>query len=63
MRIELPLPSWAETTQRADDDAHTLTVAPPRATEWPAWHWASDPAPTLRTQVDAAPPVGLTLTF
>jgi len=62
MRIELPLPSWAETTQRIDDDAHTLTVAPV-VMEWTPWQWGSDPAPTLRTQVEAAPSMTVTLTF
>ena len=62
MRIELPLPSWADTTQRVDDDAHTLTVAP-AALEWSPWQWGSDPAPTLRMQVEAPPQVAITLTF
>ena len=62
MRIELPLPSWAETVARIDDDAHTLTVAT-LPMEWTPWQWGNDPAPTLRTQVDAALPVALTLTF
>ena len=62
MRIELPLPSWAETAARADDDAHTLTVAT-SLVEWTAWQWGSDPAPTLRTQVEAIAPVPVTLTF
>jgi hypothetical protein len=63
MRIELPLPSWADTAPRADDDAHTLTVAPPSPMEWTAWQWGSDPSPTLRLQVEAAPPVTVTVTF
>lgn len=62
MRIELPLPSWADTTLRVDDDAHTLTVAP-APVEWTPWQWGSDPAPTLRTHVAAAPTVTVTLTF
>lgn len=62
MRIELPLPSWAETMPRADDDAHTLTVAA-SAMEWAPWQWGSEPAATLRTQVDAAAQVTVTLTF
>lgn len=62
MRIELPLPSWADTTQRADDDAHTLTVAP-APMEWSPWQWGSDPVPTVRLQVDAARPRAVTLTF
>jgi hypothetical protein len=62
MRIELPLPSWADTTPRVDDDAHTLTVAT-APLEWTPWQWGSDPAPTLRLQVEAAAPLTVTLTF
>ena len=62
MRIELPLPSWADTAPRIDDDAHTLTVAS-STVEWTPWQWGGDPAPTLRTQVLAAPRVALTLTL
>jgi hypothetical protein len=62
MRIELPLPSWAETMPRADDDAHTLTMAP-SPLEWTPWQWGSDPTPTLRTQVDVLPVVAVTLTL
>ena len=29
MRIELPTASWADTVQRADEDAHTLTMSAP----------------------------------
>jgi hypothetical protein len=63
MRIELPLPSWADITPRADDDAHTLTVAAPSPIEWAPWHWGSEPAPTLRLEVGAARPVTITITF
>jgi hypothetical protein len=63
MRIELPSASWADTVQRAEDDAHTLTVASAPATEWAAWQWATEPARPLRTQVSAALPVTVTLTF
>jgi hypothetical protein len=62
MRIELPLPSWAETMPRADDDAHTLTVAA-SPVEWTPWQWGSEPVTTLRTQVDAAAPVAVKITF
>ena len=34
MRIELPSASWADTVHRADDDAHTLTVASQSASDW-----------------------------
>lgn len=47
---------------RADDDAHTLTVAA-APMEWAPWQWGSDPVPTLRLHVAAAPPVTVTLTF
>lgn len=49
--------------QRADDDVHTLTVEPSGATEWSAWQWASEPAPTLRARVEAAEAVALTITL
>ena len=49
---------------RADDDAHTLTVAAaPALLEWAPWQWGSEPAPTLRLQVEAAPAVTVTVTF
>jgi hypothetical protein len=63
MRIELPLPSWNESTQRADDDAHTLTVEASAASEWSPWLWASEAAATLRTRPDVAAPVTVTVTF
>ena len=63
MRIELPLPSWADTAPRGDDDAHTLTVAPSPATEWVRWQWMEEPAATQRVQVEAAAMVMMTLTL
>ena len=64
MRIELPAATWADAAHRADDDAHTLTVAPlPSAPHWPGDAWAGDPAAGLRTEVSAQPPVTLTLTL
>lgn len=48
---------------RADDDAHTLTMAPSPATEWVSWQWPSEPAPTLRTSIAARPPVTVTVTL
>ena len=67
MRIELPSTTWADSAHRADDDAHTLTVAPLHAPlaapHWPGDVWTSDPASSLRTQVSAEAPVTLTLTL
>ncbi|WP_332826908.1 hypothetical protein [Ramlibacter sp.] len=63
MRIELPSTTWADSAHRADDDAHTLTVAPLPAPHWPGDTWTSDPSATLRTQVSADAPVTLTLTL
>jgi hypothetical protein len=34
MRIELPIPSWADTVQRAEEDAHTLTIPVPSTSGW-----------------------------
>jgi hypothetical protein len=63
MRIELPLPSWNESTQRADDDAHTLTVEAAATTEWSPWQWSTEPVATLRTRVEAPAPVTVTVTL
>jgi len=62
MRIELPTPAWTDAVQRADDDAHTLTIAAQPAAGWLAGAWQADAASTLRTGVAALPAV-LTLTF
>jgi hypothetical protein len=63
MQIELPLPALNDSAQRADDDAHTLTLGQASAPEWAHWQWAQDYAPTLRTQVEAGSPVTLTITL
>ena len=67
MRIELPSTTWADSAHRADDDAHTLTVAPLLALvptpHFPGDTWTSHPASTLRTQVSAEAAVTLTLTL
>lgn len=63
MRIELPPASWAETAHRAEDDAHTMTVASHPAPDWVRWQLPADPAVSARIQVAASEPVVLTLTF
>jgi hypothetical protein len=63
MRIELPSNAWADVVQRADDDAHTLTVAAQPASGWVAGAWQPQPAATLRTEVAALQAPVLTLTF
>ncbi|HEX7888030.1 MAG TPA: hypothetical protein VF522_01615 [Ramlibacter sp.] len=63
MRIELPPASWADTAQRAEDDAHTLTVAAPAAADWVQWQWPTGPEETLRVEVPGEQPRRLTLTF
>lgn len=63
MRIELPSASWADTVQRAEEDAHTLTVAAQPATEWLGGSWRAEPLQSLSTSVGDAEPVFLTLTF
>lgn len=63
MRIELPLPAWAETALRADEDAHTLTVAPAVAAHWAGWQWPAGFAPSLKCEVPAARPAPVTLTL
>ena len=63
MRIELPSTTWADSAHRAEDDAHTLTVASLPAPHWPGDAWTSDATSTLRTQVSMDAPVTLTLTL
>jgi hypothetical protein len=64
MRIELPNASWDHAALRADEDAHTLTLAPHRTTEWmPMAPWNADPGEALRVQVALVQPATLTLTF
>lgn len=63
MRIELPPASWTDTTQRADDDAHTLTVSSHAAPDWVQWQWPADPALSVRAQVGAGEQFTLTFTL
>ena len=64
MRIELPSASWADTVHRAEEDAHTLTVAAAQpATDWLGGLWQAGAAQKLRTEVPASEPVVLTLTL
>jgi hypothetical protein len=62
MRIELPSPSWADAAQRADDDAHTLTLAPATNPGWVTGTPLAD-ALTLRTEVARVELAAVTLTF
>lgn len=64
MRIELPAPTWAD-AQRAQDDAHTLTLPVQRAltlaeTLLPM---AAEDGATSRIDARAPAPASLTLTF
>ena len=65
MRIELPSASWADTVHRADDDAHTLTVASQSASDWAPLDLLPQAATALgvRVEVAATLPVVLTLTM
>jgi hypothetical protein len=63
MRIELPPATWADATHRAEDDAHTLTVAAQPATEWALSLGEAAADPRQRVEVSAARPASLTLTF
>ena len=63
MRIELPPASWADATHRAEDDAHTLTVASHPAPDWVQWQWPADPALSVRVEVPAGLPETVTLTL
>lgn len=63
MRIELPANDWVDAMQRAEDDAHTLTIAAQPAVGWIAGAWQPEAALTLRTEVAVLPVAVLTLTF
>jgi hypothetical protein len=64
MRIELPSTPWPDTVQRAEDDAHTLTVAAAQpALDWFAGAWSADCGLTQRVEVAAGEPLTLTVTF
>jgi hypothetical protein len=64
MRIEMPLPSWAE-AQHAHDDAHTLTVPaqhPHVAPTLPAT-WIGGDVVAARVEVSDLHLPALTITF
>jgi hypothetical protein len=63
MRIELPPASWADPAHRAEDDAHTLTVASHPAPDWVHWQLAVEPASRTRTGIEDGEPVTVTITF
>ena len=63
MRIELPSPSWAD-AQRAQDDAHTLTLPSQRPlTLAETLLAACDAGGTVRVEVTLLPGPALTLTL
>jgi hypothetical protein len=64
MRIELPIPSWADTVQRAEEDAHTLTIPVPSTSGWMPLA-GLDPADdgTWRAEIGTADHRVLTLTL
>jgi hypothetical protein len=62
MRIELPIPTWAE-AQRVHDDAHTLTV-PAHPHPLPlSGGWPGVEAGVARVEVRAGAHAALTLTL
>jgi hypothetical protein len=64
MRIELPSASWADTVHRAEDDAHTLTMAAAQpALDWFAGAWSANCGLSQRVEVAAGEPLVLTLTL
>jgi hypothetical protein len=63
MRIELPTASWTDTLHRAEDDAHTLTVAVLPALDWFAGAWSYECDRTHCIEVARAEPAPVTLTF
>lgn len=62
MRIELPSASWTDTMLRAEDDAHTLTVAPQQPADW-FGGWLTETGFALRTEVADVEPRTVTLTL
>ena len=64
MRIELPSTPWVDTVHRAEDDAHTLTVAVAQpALDWLAGAWSAGSGLTQRVEVAAGEPLTLTVTL
>ena len=64
MRIELPSTTWVDTVHRAEDDAHTLTVAVAQpALDWFAGAWSEGSGLTQRVEVAAGEALVLTLTL
>ena len=64
MRIELPSANWDPAALRADEDAHTLTMAPQPAVDWlqlPPWEL--DPGVPLHARVPDTEPASITITF
>ena len=63
MRIELPSATWADTVNRAEDDAHTLTLAPTPLPGWVEGPLLPQPALTLSIKVPDSDPVVLSITL
>ena len=65
MRIELPNASWANAAPRAEEDAHTLTVAGHSPSEWAPLDLlpAADRPRAMRTEVSGDDPLVLTITY
>ena len=63
MRIELPTATWADTANRVEDDAHTLTLAPTPLPGWVEGPLVPDSGPTLHVKVPDTEPVVLSITL
>jgi hypothetical protein len=63
MRIELPSTPWADAAQRAQDDAHTITLPAQRMSLTDAWLALAAGEEGFRVAIAAADPETLTLTF
>lgn len=61
----MPTASWANAAPRAEDDAHTLTVAGQSPSEWAPLELlaAADGSLAARTEVADFDPVVLTITY
>jgi hypothetical protein len=59
----MPRSTWADTVQRAEDDAHTLTMAAQAQAAWVPWPLPAETGPAVRVEVPDGEPVFFTLTF
>ena len=59
----MPSPSWADAAQRAQDDAHTITLPAHRVSLTDAWLALAAGEESWRVDIAAEEPQTVTLTF